>query len=197
MITLICINLSQGSTRTICTVWYSAFWGGWLIRAPKKILTQNFVFTVLFGHKLDPLDHWNHQNNFSNRVGKSTSICAIDLAVQHIYILNVCSCLKWIEPWQGSSPIHMSLNERDPIGNISIYVHYMRLWKSYYPGNVSLSSWHTERQIQYTNTKCLKNSTSQHMLYFLTAGGSRISNIYNMSIGHCPTKNTQIHNFSC
>ena len=61
--------MSQGSTRTICTVWYSAFWGGWLIWAPKNISTQNFVFTVFFGHNLDPMNHWNHINICLSIVG--------------------------------------------------------------------------------------------------------------------------------
>ena len=70
--------------------------GCWLSWAPKKNLMQNFVFTLLFGHNLDPLDHWNHQNNFSNRVGKSTSICAIKLAFQHIYIQDLFKMLVMI-----------------------------------------------------------------------------------------------------
>ena len=30
---------------------------------------KNFVFTVLFGHNLDPLNHWNHINKFLRIVG--------------------------------------------------------------------------------------------------------------------------------
>ena len=40
---------------------------------PKNVLMQNFVFTVLFGHYLDPLNHWNHINNFWSRVGFARS----------------------------------------------------------------------------------------------------------------------------
>ena len=34
------ISLSQGSTRTICTVWYSAFLGGWLRFFPWQIQSK-------------------------------------------------------------------------------------------------------------------------------------------------------------
>jgi len=44
----------------------------------------NFVFPGLFGHNLGPLKKKNNENIFFGRLGKSTSIRAIDLAVQHI-----------------------------------------------------------------------------------------------------------------
>ena len=47
---------------------------------------KNFVSPVLFGHNLGPLDQKKHPKKFSCRLGKSTSIRAIDLAVQHIQI---------------------------------------------------------------------------------------------------------------
>ena len=56
----------------------------WLLRAPKNVLTQNFVFMALFGHNINPLDHWNPQNNFSNRVAKSTSRFTIKLSLHRI-----------------------------------------------------------------------------------------------------------------
>ena len=40
---------------------------------------------ALFGHNINPLDHWNPQNNFSNRVAKSTS--RFKLSLHHIYYL--------------------------------------------------------------------------------------------------------------
>ena len=58
---LTCHNSQPGPVAQCDTV---HFWGGWLLWAPKKSLTQNFVFTVLFGHNLDPMNHWNHMNNF-------------------------------------------------------------------------------------------------------------------------------------
>ena len=43
---------------------FRPFWGGTIVKTvklvfmtPKNVLMQNFVFTVLFGHNLDPLDH--------------------------------------------------------------------------------------------------------------------------------------------
>ena len=45
---------------------------------------KTFVFPVLFGHNYGPQKQKNPHQNFVCRLGKSTSICAIDLAVQHI-----------------------------------------------------------------------------------------------------------------
>ena len=42
---------------TICIVLYSTFRGGRFFMSTKKVLIQNFVYTVLFGHNLDPLNH--------------------------------------------------------------------------------------------------------------------------------------------
>ena len=50
---------------------------------------QNFVFPVLFGHNIGPLDQKRTPKKFSCRLGKSTSIRAIDLAVQHMLCRNI------------------------------------------------------------------------------------------------------------
>ena len=58
--------------------------GGWLKWAPQKNLTQDYVFTVLFGHNLDPMNHWNHINNFFEH----SWVCALkwtnDCAPKHM-----------------------------------------------------------------------------------------------------------------
>ena len=46
------------------------------------IFFLNFVFPGLFGHNLGPLKKKKNENIFFGRLGKSTSIRAIDLAVQ-------------------------------------------------------------------------------------------------------------------
>ena len=40
---------------------------------------------ALFGHNINPLDHRNPQNNFSNRVAKSTSRFTIKLSLHHMH----------------------------------------------------------------------------------------------------------------
>ena len=45
---------------------------------------KTFVNLVLFGHNYGPQKQQNPHQNFVCRLGKCTSICAIDLAVQHI-----------------------------------------------------------------------------------------------------------------
>ena len=54
------------------------FVGSWLLWAPKYILTQNFVFTVLFGHYLDPLNDWNHINNYLEESWICAFKCTLD-----------------------------------------------------------------------------------------------------------------------
>ena len=48
---------------------------------------KNFVFPVLFGHNYSPQKQKKPHQNFFCRLRKSTSICAIDLALQHIYLM--------------------------------------------------------------------------------------------------------------
>ena len=61
----------------------SAFLVGGLKRAPQIFFLNFFVWVVLFGHNYGPVNQKKTHQNFSCKVGKSTSICAIDLAVQH------------------------------------------------------------------------------------------------------------------
>ena len=68
-----------------CTIVHcGAFLVGGLKRAPQIFFLNFFVWVVLFGHNYGPVNQKITHQNFSCRVGKSTSICAIDLAVQHI-----------------------------------------------------------------------------------------------------------------
>ena len=75
----------------------SAFLVGGLKRAPQIFFLNFFVWVVLFGHNYGPVNQKKTHQNFSCKVGKSTSICAIDLALQHICLLenvneySVCS----------------------------------------------------------------------------------------------------------
>ena len=61
----------------------SAFLVGGLKRAPQIFFLIFFVWVVLFGHNYGPVNQKKPHQNFSCKVGKSTSICAIDLAVKH------------------------------------------------------------------------------------------------------------------
>ena len=58
------------------------------------IFFLNFVFPGLFGHNLGPLKKKKNENIFFGRLGKSTSIRAIDLAVQHTKLVNFCDELN-------------------------------------------------------------------------------------------------------
>ena len=69
----------------------SAFLVGGLKRAPQIFFLNFFVWVVLFGHNYGPVNQKKTHQNFSCKVGKSTSICAIDLALQHIK----CTCIGW------------------------------------------------------------------------------------------------------
>ena len=64
----------------------SAFLVGGLKRAPQVFFLNFFVRVVLFGHSYGPVNQKKTHQNFVCRLGKSTSICAIDLAVQHILL---------------------------------------------------------------------------------------------------------------
>jgi len=76
----------------------SAFLVGGLKRAPQIFFLNFFVWVVLFGHNYGPVNQKKTHQNFSCKVEKSTSICAIDLAVQHMWcediarIANVVLC---------------------------------------------------------------------------------------------------------
>ena len=84
------MNIATDTLPVLVSWWlWWQFQQFWLLKAPKNVLTQNFVFTVLFGHNLDPLDHWNPQNNFSNRVAKSTSRFTIKLSL-HLILFSSC-----------------------------------------------------------------------------------------------------------
>ena len=100
------INLSQGSTRTICTVWYSVFFGGLAFKSPAKIWMQNFVFTVLFGHYLDPPIHWNHINIFFSRVGFARSNVRL---TGHPNIYIYVWCMMYPIPQSGLSVFNRSI----------------------------------------------------------------------------------------
>ena len=63
----------------------SAFLVGGLKRAPQIFFLIFFVWVVLFGHNYGPVKQKKTHQNVSCKVRKSTSICAIDLAVQHIH----------------------------------------------------------------------------------------------------------------
>ena len=63
-------------------MWYSSFFGGVGFYEPEKKLMQNFVFTVLFGHYLDPMNH--HINNFLEQSWMCTFKCMIDWTLKHI-----------------------------------------------------------------------------------------------------------------
>ena len=68
-----------------CTIVHcSAFLVGGLKRAPQIFFLNFFVWVVLFRHNYGPVNQKKTHQNFSCKVGKSTSICAIDLAVQHM-----------------------------------------------------------------------------------------------------------------
>ena len=62
----------------------SAFLVGGLKRAPQIFFLNFFVWVVLFGHNYGPVNQKKTHQNLSCKVGKSTSICAIDLALQHM-----------------------------------------------------------------------------------------------------------------
>ena len=59
--------------------------GGTFSNSAGTIPVNFFVWVVLFGHNYGPVNQKKTHQNFSCKVGKSTSICAIDLALQHIY----------------------------------------------------------------------------------------------------------------
>ena len=81
------------------------FLGGWLLWAPGNILKQNFVFTVLFGHYLDPLNHWNHIHHFLEQGWICAFKCTIDWTPKHmVYMVNKYK-------WCVSSIFHRVINK--------------------------------------------------------------------------------------
>ena len=86
------------------------------------IFFLNFVFPGLFGHNWGPLKKKKKENIFFGRLGKSTSIRAIDLAVQHMVSLMMrvgCSIvLKKKTPLPASCCLFPNLSN-GPFTNIS------------------------------------------------------------------------------
>ena len=70
--------LSQRSTRTICTVWYSAFLGGWPTIAPRQLLIF-FLHDLTFLHQYQLI--WFKEFEFwvvISKVGKFINLITID-----------------------------------------------------------------------------------------------------------------------
>ena len=78
------INLSQGSTRTICTVWYSVFFGGLAFMSPEKNLDAKFCIHNVVWSLFRPSDSLKLHKYFFQQSWICAFKCAIDWTPQHM-----------------------------------------------------------------------------------------------------------------